>query len=278
MWVREGVTCRGASVGAPHAPIPFDRWWLWLAKKPAPSAGAPKRATRRRVDNFAQQTLLDQFPWLDAGDFGPEVVKGCHHKRATPGGCPKGRAVGEPRPRKRENDPDDLEGASPGPATALEQPPEQAIDVSTALDELADLRGVHEWDEHDPTFFYSRLLGGRSTKAATGEAADGARGVARAGAPTECCSEYAWPKTRSFMFGRYGREGASTVAREWARSADYFFRLYLESGELPFRYTQEHVDGCPESSDLLDWLCSLDTDSPAFAVGVELRKLAPRLR
>ena len=189
--------------------------------------------------------MLEEFPWLDAADLS-----------------------GEPRKMDRPWEPiagEDLEEASEREEGADPEVDPEEIDVPAAAAELAALREEHEWDEHEGACFYSRLLGGAWAKAHTGDAADGSSGFARAGPPTAWRVRFGWARSRSYMLGRYGRDGACALSREWARRADYFYRLFLDAGDPAFTYKQYHVDACPESEVFLDYLTGLVAEDPVFS-------------
>ena len=252
---------------------------------PAAAAAPPRpRAARRRINKTAMEALLEAYPWLDAADLEFERLVGS----GSSGGAAARRPPAPPPLPPPADDPDDgVVGGSDedefgGPASPPVEdeadggdPMEE--DEGLAAEELAGLRDEYEWNDHAALYFYSRLLGGRWTLEHAGEAADGACGFARSGPPKTWCGKYGWATSRKFLFSRYGKEGATTLAREWARRAEYFYRLYLASGDVGFKYSQEHVDRYVDSPVFLDYLIGLDVEHPAFDVGTALRKLAPRL-
>ena len=278
MWVRTGVRWRGGGGSAPHAAIPFERFRRLLPRAAQPAAAAA-RPRGRRVRKEALETMLERYPWLDAEDLQADN-RGRQPRRG--GGTDSAYDVQAASKRRRTvagvlDEEDDL-GDGTDSEVARPKAHVAEVDAGSALDELAALRDELQWDDHDNSWFYSRLLGGAWTLGATGEVADGSVALARAGEPTAWCARYGWAKSRRYMFSKYGRDPAMALAREWARRADYFFRLWYDSADpAGFRYTQAHVDGYVDSVWFIDCLLGLDNEHPAFREGAALRDLSPRL-
>ena len=276
IWVREGCLFRDDIVASPHKAVPLERF-LHLLGRPQPEATVrPPRAARRQVRQGAREAALERFPWLGREDFAaPAPRRGVAREGARGAGM-------EPQEEPQQSDGEDSASESEhshGPADPAgpEVPDVDPDDDAEAFEELAALRAVHEWDAHDPTFFIAGFWEGSGPKMPLEKQQTGAEQRPVRETPQSGAGFLAWPTNRSFMFGRYTREGACTLAREWARRADYFYRLYLESGAPDFRYTDQMVKDFPDSIEFLDFLLSKDVEDHCYIVGQELRSLCPRL-
>ena len=84
-----------------------------------------------------------------------------------------------------------------------------------------------------------------------GEAADGCSGFARGGAVQRWCRRHGIPRQAAFYFGKYGRDAACELAREFCRRGEYFYQLDLEAEDDNFEYTDSHVSAYLEGDCLL---------------------------
>lgn len=74
------------------------------------------------------------------------------------------------------------------------------------------------------------------------------------------------------MFSKFGFEPSAELAREYVRRGEYFYRLFVAAGSPDeFEYSEEDVAGYAEGLAWLDFITSLDVESPAFGRGIELR-------
>ena len=196
---------------------------------------APVRARlaaprRRALGADDRAKLLAENPWLDVDDLpGMQRPRGSH-----------GPVAGRKRPgaRDRDEDIDVGSGEDLGPDLVAdpdeipfdESEEDMVAEVDDPVDEKsdfdeADLAGIRDelaWDEAEDAHFYLHILGGKWTKDNKGVAADAAGGYARKGSPTDWCKLFNWPRSASFMFNKYGRDGATELAKEYCRRSHFF--------------------------------------------------------
>lgn len=230
-----------------------------------------KRARTAVVRDDAKAELLKQFPWLNMADF--QAGK----QPSSSGTAPRGRA-GHARPAVPA--PSD-EGESAAESSAADDGSEAGsddeVDAIEVGAELARLREEWDFEEGREMSWYTRVLGGRWTVQNKGVIADGVLGTCRASAK-EWSLAYGWPRSRTYYFSRYTREGAHKLAEEFCRRSEHFYRLFVDDGAVDsweFAYNQSHIDSYEESLEFISWLCEQDIESPMFAAGNDLRRLVP---
>ena len=144
-------------------------------------------------------------------------------------------------------------------------------------EELADIRSMLKWDEDDQTWFYMHILGGKWTLENKGVHADAAASYARKGVSTEWCLRFNYPRQASFMFRKYGREGAVHLAKEWCRRSHFFFMQWLNSDDGDaFAFSEDVLQAYQEPGEFVDWVLSLPVEDPCFDRACELRDSVPR--
>ena len=67
------------------------------------------------------------------------------------------------------------------------------------------------------------------------------------------------------------------LCREWCRRSEHFYRVWLEAEAEGFEFTQAEVDDYTEDMEWLNFMIAQPPESPAFARGVQIRRLIPRL-
>ena len=71
-------------------------------------------------------------------------------------------------------------------------------------------------------------------------------------------------------------EGANNLSREYCPRGQYFYDIWITAGAYNgFQCTPAHIAGYAENAEILDYMVSLDIESPSFARGLEIRGFKP---
>lgn len=267
IYWKPGLMFEQGGVSSVHAPVFLERMLgtlqpHGLAEKDSAPVGKSAKTKQKPATPASKAELLQANPWLSDSDL--ERPPAAARKRRTSSRSPARQSVGRHK-------------AAPGdgPASGEAGQERSAGQASVAFAELREVRSQLHWSE-DHTHFYTRIMGGAFTKKKTGEAADGCSGFPRGGKPTRWCDLYAFPKKRSFMFGKWGRAAATQMAREYCRRGEYFYNLFLNAGENEeFKYTASHVEAYVPGSDWLEFLRGCP--DPVKAKAADLQAIRPRL-
>ena len=209
-----------------------------------------------------REKLRCEFPWLTEED----LDRACGFTR-----IPAGK-----RSRLHEASFDDELADEPPAFDERSDDQQEEVDIDVVREQLACVRAQYEEDLGDDDGFHVKILGGKWTAEHIGTIADRVSANARGQAAMEWCAEFKWPRMTSFAFNRYSEVGAVELAREVARRANHFYRLWLWSDDDPFRYTPEHLESYIEDFEWLDWMCAQDPNSVSFARGQLLRQMLPK--
>lgn len=273
LFVHRCIRFEGARLATNTAAVPFERFVVSLpcvAPSQKKKSGGHKRKALPADERAA---LLAEHPWLDEDDLPADLAR---RKVSTRRAQPQVHALAKEA---------DLNEGIPIVAAPAEEVVEEAVPAAIGDAEeapevfddarLAELRDELAWDESDDTYFFLHILGGRWTHTHKGVHADGAGGYARQGMVTSWCKRYGWPRQASFMFNKYGREGAVQLSKEYCRRSHFYFMLFVQSGTDDFAFTPEALQSYQEGSEWLDWLCSLGNEDPGFKRGLAMRAMAP---
>ena len=213
----------------------------------ATSSCQTRRGTRRQSTKRCELTahMLEMFPWLTA-----EQIEG-------------------------EIDDAILEGQSDAAArgsveevelTAAEEEREIDLLAGTVAERLAGVRHLYaEEDEEDEvwTHFYWFIPGGEWTRQHKHKDADQCQALARAHAK-DWAWWFQWPKHKGFTFNKYEERHCVELAKGWARAGNFYFGLWLASGEdWDFDFSAHSP---PEPLSWLNWACELSVDEQPAAL------------
>lgn len=276
-----GIRMQGDYASTSHEPEPLENFMARLpaAKQPKEQRTQPP-AVRKSIRLNERDALLREFTWLTEEDL---PGGGPRRKRARPAEVP-GDAEQDLSDDGDEADvhepvaeaaADDVDLGSDEPLG--EAAPELELkDDGDARLELAAVRAEWSWEQQDVMNFYTRVIGGAWMKREFGVAADSVSGFPRAWL-LDWCNVYAWPVSARFSFTRFGRAAAHQLCREWCRRSEHFYRVWLEAEVEGFEFTQAEVDDYTEDMEWLNFMIAQPPESPAFARGVQIRRLIPRL-
>ena len=268
LFVITGLRMEGALVCTDRTPEGFDEYVRRLPPPPPPS----EKKTSKKPDKRALVQILEDYPWLDPDDFTSSRRSSKRRRTTGPGGPPRddGGGSGESEPgsdsESSKNDEDLVDDGAED---------EEPFDLP---EELHAVREALELDDSDAVdYFNMRILGGVWTFEHAGEVADAAMGYARGGLATAWAAAYNYPKSKRFHFGRYGRENARMLAKEYIRKGNYFCRMWVDSDDdaEAFVYTRAMVAGYVPSYEFINWAADLAIDDPSFDMALEVRELAP---
>ena len=250
IFMLHGLRFEGDIVSSVHAAVRMDEVF---AKLPPP--GAPRREATgdavRRPPRTTMQKLLEMHPWITMDDLVAQKVNSKGVRLARKCGfahgllsAEVGEGDGDDAGSEAEISGDGGHGDSADDSDGEAVVPEEGQDggdadvdfaaaAAYATERLFELR--EEWrpdvDVFPDEFFHTTVMGGKWTFANRGVAADAVATFARAGVAQDWCRRFQWPRQRSYAFGRYHREGAHQLAREFARFSDYLIRLSLDAGD-----------------------------------------------
>jgi hypothetical protein len=242
------------------------------------SARASTKRKRTSSTHAEKVKLLELYPWLSMADLGRAGVR--RKKKKLLGASTVGAESSDSEDKPPALDPvtDVVElPAAPIP-DVLELAIEPVDDEDHGDDDpdLHALRALWTEENQDEMNFYTRILGGDWLMETRGLAADRIGGYARTEAKP-WCALYKWPKEKSAAFARHGMDESKCLIREWCRRSEFFFNLYVEAADTEFEYTAAHCASYPESVDFVEALIEMDLESSSFALGMEIRRLQPRL-
>ena len=130
-----------------------------------------------------------------------------------------------------------------------------------------------EYDWYDA--FRVSIMGGRWTKIHKNVAGDGCKAFARCHASKSWCRLYNWPTEKSYMFRKYGVDGAMQLGTEFARISNHWYNVHLMSGVDLYNYVA--TDAPEDSLEFVTWMTTLDPVSHCFTAGMALRAMRPAL-
>lgn len=265
----------------------------WVAMKlptssvPAPAAGPrAAKAPRRPLQASEVDELLRKCPFLSSDDL-RQPQRRANNRRAaeTCGPAHEGEVIvaGEgPESEAEEGPASEAENDFFEPGVDDGEIADGAV-AELAMDdgddvwhELGGERGAWAWEKQDEMDFYTRILGGKWLMEHKGKVSDQVCGYARKWTHA-WCSKFKWPRQRGFAFGKFGREAAHMLCREWCCRAQHFWNLWVASDDADFKYTQEDVDNYPEHLEFIDFLLSLPVESETLAAGTQIQAMRPRL-
>ena len=266
-----------------HEPEPLEKF---LVAMPRPAHGQERAMPRaRRVPApkaSARAALLAANPWLTEEDLGTGKRKA--GKRMPRVAAPDEPPGGDPADDSDSSDTPDDPPPLPPPLGAPQGMEVGEADAEMVVHEdpgpappaLLELRREFWWEDQERMHFYTRFLGGWWTLAHRGVECERIAGLARAHAES-WCDIYGFPKEKTFTFRVYGRDGSIKLAREFARRANYYYLLMVDSGlEYDFEYTQEIIDTYEYELDYLNWVTELANDDPCFEKALAIRDTKPR--
>ena len=245
-----------------HPSEPFESFVRHHPQLEVSQRGARASRTQPAKPRSDREKLRCEFPWLTEED----LDRACGFKRISDG----------KRSKLHEASFDDEHADEPPAFNELSGDQLEEVDIDVVREQLAGVRAQYEEDLGDDEGFHVKILGGKWTAENIGTIADRVSANARGQAAMEWCAEFKWPRMTSFAFNRYSEVGAVELAREVARRANRFYRLWLWSDDDPFRYTPEHLESYNEDFEWLDWMCAQDPNSVSFARGQLLRQMLPK--
>lgn len=194
----------GGALTSGFAPVP---WAEFLATLPALDRGGPggRGGQRQPAWGPALAEASVVHPWLR--EFA--------HRPERPGG---------------DLEPLALQDAEGHAELLLDDLPEDAL--ARVLQDLEDKR--KEWAVETIGLgedFTSILRGGAWTAVHKGLAFDCCAATAKKGLPSQWCRKYGMNQIASYSFSVYGEVTASTLAAEWCRRMQFYYDLWIESGQ-----------------------------------------------
>jgi hypothetical protein len=225
----------------------------------------PKRKPAGRAELIAELRKL--HPWLTDED-----VKACGRRRSEASKAPKAvdgvDGLGDGAVGGGGGDSDDGSG-------------DDSADEPLEVDELSEVSDGLEALHHE----YAPLEAHESAfrmRVRTKRVKDGGGKVAhnvvvaeaRFEATRRWCDSYEWPPNKEFAFSVYGHEVGVRLATEFLRRSNYYFNIWLTSGDEDYRF-DENDDKIADVLGFVDWMLTLDVDSRIYARAKELRELFP---
>jgi hypothetical protein len=270
IYCRVGLRFVGEAMVSSHPALSIERFLLRLGGAAAVQHEQPAER-KPRTTQEQRMTVMEEYQWLSEDDF--DVPQ----PRAQPRAASPRRAKMGPK----------LVGVkgSDLPTDAVVEP-KHVDDKALSSDDPAEAVGLEDvgaivaemaWDDGAQEYFYISVLKGKWTELHCGVSANGICALARGGPPSRWCTAYEFKRQRAFYFGKYGRESASALSREYCRRGDFFYRQFLLAKDDGFMYTEAHIAAYVESEEWVVFLTDLDVDSEAFVTGLDLRKFAPRI-
>jgi len=236
-------------VASIREPVTFE---AFISGHPPLGRSAPSKPSgsrRPKVSAEARDRLLVEHPWLAPEDFLPEARRPAGKTAARVGLPPPGRCALVEDDSEEEPDEDATdEGKPKKPKKAAT---EDDAGAGEALREIRDrfAHGGEDLEDDVDMNFYVMVRGGAWALREKGTAADCVAAYARKGRPTDWCARYAYPKSASFAFGKYGEENAHKLAKEFCRRARFFIvfgrqarrRRILSMGWMTRRRTRRRL-------------------------------------
>lgn len=218
-----------------------------LAQLPVPAAKG--RATAAAGTKDAQASLLAKYPWL-SGSLEEE-----------------GARAGQPGPSKAQK----LQHDEPELCDDLAQEDYDAVflHLQRAREEAEEEEGAA------PDDFRVRVLGGTWSVASKGVALAAYSAEARPGEPAAWAAAYHFGLTARFEVSIYTATGAACCARAWCAKAQYFYNIYVNSGDENYEFSSADVEGWKEPKDLTSLAAGLAVPR-ALRRFAWLRALRPR--
>ena len=108
-------------------------------------------------------------------------------------------------------------------------------------DELERIRERWFWSPGGTGDFYCCQRGGKWTLAHKKVITDAAAGLARNGLPKAWCRAFRMPVMSSFSYRQFSEEAANMMAQEHCRRCQWFYRMYFESDDEDFTYSDEQL-------------------------------------
>ena len=268
VYVFEGIRLSHGVARTSHAPVRFEEFVAThppLGRRPSSKQTRPQPVLSK--DAIAE--LLKANPWLSREDLGlpPEGRK---RKRQIK---TRGKGLKDPDPHT-DGETDDNETEDELPEWKPVDVPVHEVKKVDVKEIVAEHRALHRVDVEDETYFYIHHFGGVWTAEHVGKAIDRVGCKARAGVARAWCLGHAWPRQKSYSYSKYDVAPANMLAREVARKANYFFRMWLEA-EHDLEYTDEMLASYEETFEWVDWLCGQDVEGPAFEAGIKIRHMFP---
>jgi hypothetical protein len=226
------------------------------------------RARKAQIPSDVRERLLADNPWLTEDDFG----------KARP--TKKRRPTGPRSPRRAATSSESEE--APRVHVALKAVKVVEVDVADVRAELEALRHEDAWEpegvdvDEEELQFYVHIRGGKWTKENKGVVADGVAAYARKGCATDWCQVYKFPRQVSFMYNKFGRDVANSLAREYVRRAQFFFVQWYSGVDDMLVYQPHHLAAYEEGLEWLEFIASLDAHGVAFKRALEIRALVPQ--
>jgi hypothetical protein len=231
----------------------------------APAPGIRPVVKRQKLDDEQRDKLLAENDWLSDDDL-PRQMQEPRASRGRGGGH-----AAKPPNKAADSDGDDDE-EEPIPEDFDLVP----IDFDQVAAELADIRKVYADElERDNEYFHVHFRGGKWTKAVKDVATDCVAGYARAGIARDWCDGFAFPKSKSFSYKKYGRAEAITLAFEFCRRGSFFINQWVDAGGEGFGYSRAHIDLYVESEAWIAFMFSLADGHLAFDKGMQMRDIFP---
>ena len=205
------------------------------------------RAAPRRMPPGFLESLMDEFPWLQA--LHPDRVP--QHGRGH-----GGRGVARERARGRGR-------GGRGRVVVIDVDPEPRLERDPKLvrQDLRDIRNEWAWDDKSVPDFYTFQRGGGWTESHAGKTSDHVSAFPKHRCAREWCVAYGWPTRPSFSRTLYTPEGANQLARELCRRAQHFYNLWYESDDPLFNYTAAQLASCANSWEFAVWAALIDSDT-----------------
>ena len=126
-----------------------------------------------------------------------------------------------------------------------------------------------------PDDFRVRVLGGTWSVASKGVALAAYSAEARPGEPAAWAAAYHFGLTARFEVSIYTATGAACCARAWCAKAQYFYNIYVNSGDENYEFSSADVEGWKEPEDLTSLAAGLAVPR-ALKRFAWLRALRPR--
>ena len=235
--LRESQLLGGGAIVADSELEPLRVVLNLLPEASRATGDAPRAARGPGMSEKAQ--LVAKYPWM-AGLFEADAQVPLRHP-------PSGLEPTLPLTGKGDEEGDPEEPQTP--AVLPEALAEKVLDEAWA--ELCNTRAAVNQNQEDD--FRVVVIGGQFTVKNKGAAFEAFAGqVKRGGAAEQFCRDYNLQLNSRYSSQWYGIDAAQTCAREWCARSQYFFNLFVESGNPVYRFTGADVAGCPLSKEYKD--------------------------
>ena len=224
---------------------------------------APPRALTQpgeraiRLEQGAIDKLMQEYPWLRAGDFRDRVrsaVARRGHRQDAP-----------PEAGDDDDAADDWDAVEVDDVVA-----DVWGDLAVLREDLATEHSVGDW-------FYTRVCGGEWTEEHTGKVADQVTCFARGGKATSFCRKFKFSRLKGFLFSVFGQAGAATMADEVCRRGNLFCEAWLthKVDGQPFTFPDEMLAAVGDSLEFSAYMLELPLGSRLWDRASEVRNLRP---